>query len=285
MPAGRYPTTKRECVWSVTSLVLRYSSEPNTTPVLNILLVRALNDRLHRKPIIVNSANPGFCKTGLRRNLPGMALFMMWLMDMTMGRTADDGSRVFVWAALGGEEKRDELRGAYVDLCRVKEPSDYVISEDGNAAQDKIWVCVIFCVIYLTFRTYGGIPGRLDWRAGQDWTKGPANCEGMPHRTGSQLTSKEQPWWRCRWRRDKASKFARRHGGVISTTISPYVGTPQASGPDQSLRDQHRKLVVQNHMISVSMTLSYRITSQVPIQSKQFFDIKTTSKSCTKRPT
>lgn len=65
----------------------------------------------------------------------------MWLMDLTIGRTADDGSRVFVWAALGAEEKRDELRGAYVSLCQVNEPSDYVVSEDGKIAQDRIWVC------------------------------------------------------------------------------------------------------------------------------------------------
>ncbi|KAH9479740.1 Short-chain dehydrogenase/reductase phmF [Psilocybe cubensis] len=119
MPPGRYQTTK----------------------LLNILLVRALSERLHRKPLITNSANPGFCKTGLRRNLPARARFVMWVMDGLFGRTADDGARVFVWAALGGEEegRRDELRGAYVDLCSVKEPSDYVVSKEGREAGDKIW--------------------------------------------------------------------------------------------------------------------------------------------------
>ncbi|PPQ94445.1 hypothetical protein CVT25_002536 [Psilocybe cyanescens] len=117
MPKDRYPSTK----------------------LLNVFLARALNDRLHRKPVIVNSANPGYCYSSLRRNQSTFGLFMMWLMDLTIGRTADDGSRVFVWAALGAEEKRDELRGAYVSLCQVNEPSDYVVSEDGKIAQDRIW--------------------------------------------------------------------------------------------------------------------------------------------------
>lgn len=70
-----------------------------------------------------------------------------------LGRSAECGSRVFVWAALSGEEegsgegerdgeegRRDELRGAYISSARVDEPSDYIVSEEGRSAQDKIWV-------------------------------------------------------------------------------------------------------------------------------------------------
>ncbi|KAH9478463.1 Short chain dehydrogenase sol3 [Psilocybe cubensis] len=57
----------------------------------------------------------------------------------TKPRTSEQGSRQFVWAAIGGEERKDELRGAYISLAQVTEPSDYILSEEGKFAQDKIW--------------------------------------------------------------------------------------------------------------------------------------------------
>lgn len=49
-------------------------------------------------------------------------------------RTTEEGSRAIVFAALGGGE---EMRGAYINLQKVQEPSDEVL--DG-ALQKRIWV-------------------------------------------------------------------------------------------------------------------------------------------------
>lgn len=61
-------------------------------------------------------------------------------MEVALARTTEEGSRQLVWAAIGHEEKKDELRGAYISLAEVSEPSDFVLSEQGSVAQDKIWV-------------------------------------------------------------------------------------------------------------------------------------------------
>ncbi|KAH9479749.1 Short chain dehydrogenase sol3 [Psilocybe cubensis] len=114
------------------------------TKLLNILFARALNDRLHRKPIIVNAPNPGFCASGILRNYNTLPLrIRTWFMELLLARTPEQGSRQFVWAAIGGEEKKDELRGTYISLAQVSEPSDYILSEEGKFAQDKIWADLI----------------------------------------------------------------------------------------------------------------------------------------------
>ncbi|TFK39464.1 hypothetical protein BDQ12DRAFT_649951 [Crucibulum laeve] len=120
-----------------------YSSEPgviteryNQTKLINVFFTRALGYRLSNAPIIVNTVNPGFCISELRKHQTGVT---MWLLEKLLARTAEQGSRQLVWAAVGGEESRDALRGAYISIQEVCEPSDYVISENGKKMQDKLW--------------------------------------------------------------------------------------------------------------------------------------------------
>lgn len=61
-------------------------------------------------------------------------------MEKALARTAEAGSRQLVWAAIGGEDKLDALRGAYVSLAQISEASNYVIGEQGKKDSDKLWV-------------------------------------------------------------------------------------------------------------------------------------------------
>ncbi|KAH9479738.1 Short chain dehydrogenase FGM9 [Psilocybe cubensis] len=111
------------------------------TKLLVIFFTRALNDRLRHKPIIVNTVDPGFVKSGLRRNLGGILGFVIRMMEKLMVRTAEEGSRPMIWAAVGAEEKKDELRGAFISsVSQVEETSDYSNSREGFIAQNKLWV-------------------------------------------------------------------------------------------------------------------------------------------------
>jgi hypothetical protein len=52
---------------------------------------------------------------------------------------------VFVWAALAGKSQdqdalRKDLRGAFTMDCEIAEPSDYVLSKEGQEAENKLWV-------------------------------------------------------------------------------------------------------------------------------------------------
>lgn len=67
------------------------------------------------------------------------------LMRLVMGRTAEQGARQLVWAALGPDGKdgphvKHTMSGAYVSFAEVREPSDFTISREGYEAQEKIWV-------------------------------------------------------------------------------------------------------------------------------------------------
>ena len=73
-----------------------------------------------------------------------------WVMDLVLGRTAEQGARQLVWAALGPDGKEGPhtswMRGAYISTQGIKEPSDFVISQDGGRAQEKIYVSAQFMV-------------------------------------------------------------------------------------------------------------------------------------------
>ncbi|KAJ3525459.1 hypothetical protein NM688_g8399 [Phlebia brevispora] len=115
------------------------------TKLLNVLFTRALSEHLPTTtPVIPAVVNPGYCYSELRRhitNLSGMIRFA--IMDLLLGRTAEQGARQLIWAALGPDGKEGQhanwLRGAYVSTQSIKEPSDFVISKEGGEAQDKIW--------------------------------------------------------------------------------------------------------------------------------------------------
>ena len=97
-------------------------------------------------PLIPTSVNPGYCRSDIRRHhqkyVVQSAIFAV--MDHVVGRSAEEGARQLVWAALGpdGKEGRHAnwLRGAYVSTQSIMEPSDFVMSEQGGRVQEKVWV-------------------------------------------------------------------------------------------------------------------------------------------------
>ena len=115
-----------------------------TVPVLVLFLVRELAKRLENTPLITNAVNPGYCVSALRRNLPSGPQRAARIAEILVGRSTEAGSRIIVWAAVGNSGRdEDELRGAYINLCKIAEPSDFVLSKTGNEVQKRLWVRVI----------------------------------------------------------------------------------------------------------------------------------------------
>ena len=112
----------------------------STLLVLILLLVRELAKHLERTPLITVCVNPGYCASALRRNLPSGAQRGARLMEIAIARSTEEGSRILVWAAVGHHGHEDELRGAYVNLCKVDEPSDFALSKLGQEVQKRVWV-------------------------------------------------------------------------------------------------------------------------------------------------
>ena len=109
--------------------------------LLNLFFARELASRLPEdSPLIISAVNPGFCISGLRRNLPLSGLIVFWFWDLFVSWSAERGSRQLIFAALGNQEKPDELKGAYITSSEPVEPSDYVISDEGAKVQKQLWV-------------------------------------------------------------------------------------------------------------------------------------------------
>ncbi|KAH8435028.1 6-phosphogluconolactonase sol3 [Aspergillus melleus] len=103
----------------------------NTSKLLNVLWLRELSKRAG-PDVVVNGVNPGLCASELHRS------------DSTPGKKVFNG--VVAWSpAQGGHCLVDavvlhkEERGAYVSEQVVKRPSSFVLSEEGEKAQVKLW--------------------------------------------------------------------------------------------------------------------------------------------------
>jgi retinol dehydrogenase-12 len=116
-----------------------------------LFFVRALADRLRNVPIIVNAVDPGYAISELRRNVQEFSISLyFYFMDLLLALPAEKSSRRLVWGALGKQEDEEKMHGAYIGGSQIVEPSDFVLSDEGQQVQEKIWVCapciIKFCV-------------------------------------------------------------------------------------------------------------------------------------------
>ncbi|KAF9031682.1 short-chain dehydrogenase [Hymenopellis radicata] len=137
------------------ALLAKLSDETYCTPsrlrgryyickLLNVLFTRALQDRLSQasSPVTAVSVNPSFCASELSRNVIGESRVLgvlVYIMGKALARTAEEGSRELVYAAVGGREREEQMRGAFLSLSDITEPSDFVISKEGKVMQDGYW--------------------------------------------------------------------------------------------------------------------------------------------------
>ena len=109
--------------------------------LLNLFFAREFASRLPKdSPLVINTVNPCFCISGLRRNVPLSHAIIFWFWDRFLSWSTERGSRQLVFAALGNKENPNELKGSYITSSRVVEPSDYVISDEGDKVQKQLWV-------------------------------------------------------------------------------------------------------------------------------------------------
>lgn len=124
--------------------------------------MRALSARVPTSsPVVVNAVNPGLCKSDLAReytqNFVVRAILNVVL--GLLGRTTEQGGRILVHAAVSTDppkmlgkyatpktitrlekEGSKAAHGKFFHTCRITEESDFVISEDGAKAQERLWV-------------------------------------------------------------------------------------------------------------------------------------------------
>ncbi|WWC90215.1 uncharacterized protein L201_005148 [Kwoniella dendrophila CBS 6074] len=103
------------------------------TKAINLLNAIPLAE-LAGESVIVNTCSPGWCYSGLIRNLQFPLKYIHRIPMAILARTGEQGSRCIIWATIS-----DVPNGSYCDTMEVREPSDYVISEEGKTTASKLY--------------------------------------------------------------------------------------------------------------------------------------------------
>lgn len=112
-----------------------------TSKLLDVFLTRQLAQEMSKPTssskgkVILNTLNPGFCRTALFRDNKFPASIFLRFTSQLIGRSAEAGSRVIVDAAAAGPE----THGKWLDTFEIREPSAYVRSEEGQEMQRRLY--------------------------------------------------------------------------------------------------------------------------------------------------
>ncbi|KAL0573163.1 hypothetical protein V5O48_008794 [Marasmius crinis-equi] len=104
---------------------------------LDVMFTRALQALL--PSITCCSLNPGLCYTELDRNTTGDAAKHISESREKFAFTSEEGSRQLLYSAIGQRDREAEMRGAYIKFSQVSECSDYILGEEGQKMQGKVW--------------------------------------------------------------------------------------------------------------------------------------------------
>lgn len=113
----------------------------NVSKLLENFIVRELAAEVSAsaptKPlVIVNTLNPGFCESALRRDATGIVGGVVRVSEFLLQRKTFVGARTLVHAASAGKE----THGKYLSDCRIHpSPLDTGKWENEEALRKKIW--------------------------------------------------------------------------------------------------------------------------------------------------
>ncbi|KAF3941814.1 hypothetical protein ABW19_dt0207673 [Dactylella cylindrospora] len=112
------------------------------TKLMEVFFVRELANYLETHgqadDIVLNTVNPGLCKSELASREPGllgMIIKVAFVPFSLIARTAEVGSRNYLWAATAGKASF----GQYIGSCEIQKPAVLVTSEEGKKIQKKVW--------------------------------------------------------------------------------------------------------------------------------------------------
>ncbi|KAF5686745.1 alcohol dehydrogenase [Fusarium denticulatum] len=91
--------------------------------------------------VVVNTVCPGLCKTNINRNAPDNIKAITASMMNQFGRTAEDGSRTLLFAAIAGANSH----GKFSADCEIKDDSiipDWITAEEAKDGQKRLWASI-----------------------------------------------------------------------------------------------------------------------------------------------
>lgn len=108
----------------------------NLSKLLEVFIVRQLaSEMAPNDPVIINALSPGFCRSTLFRHAPGFLRAILEIGVRIIGRSSEVGSRALMSAAAAGRE----THGGYMDNCKPRDPSKFVMSDEGQQLQKRVY--------------------------------------------------------------------------------------------------------------------------------------------------
>lgn len=86
--------------------------------------------------MVVNSVNPGYCKSKLQRYATPLRYVLVKLGGFFVARSTEVGSRTLFAGAVSGEE----TNGKYMSNCVIAKPVAWIDTEHGLQIGKKVWV-------------------------------------------------------------------------------------------------------------------------------------------------
>ena len=119
------------CRYNLSKLLLLYA----IIKLASIVNPSAKDESQDSNPVVINSLDPCFCKTGLAGELtPGLKLFFV-VFAFLFARTAEEGSRLVVKAASAGKS----THGKYMRGGAVQEYAPFITDADGTKKSNYVW--------------------------------------------------------------------------------------------------------------------------------------------------
>ncbi|KAM4056025.1 short chain dehydrogenase [Hirsutella rhossiliensis] len=115
-----------------------YYERYNTTKLMQLMAMRKLAqaaDASGKGRVVVNSLDPGFCRTQLFRRIPFPFNWAMGPAFAVFGRSAEVGSRTLMAAAFSN----DETHGRWMANCKLHVWPSLMAGDEGERVMDKLW--------------------------------------------------------------------------------------------------------------------------------------------------
>ncbi|KIY62167.1 NAD(P)-binding protein [Cylindrobasidium torrendii FP15055 ss-10] len=108
------------------------------TKLIELFYTRSLQAYIGQDaPLVVTCLNPGYCYSNFRANAPPGVKQGLEDLEKEYAYTTEEGSRQLVFGAVNDDP--EALKGQYFSMCKVREVSDYALSDEGWSMERRFW--------------------------------------------------------------------------------------------------------------------------------------------------
>lgn len=133
-----FPERKADEILNRLKVKENYYERYNTTKLMQLMAMRKLAqaaDASGKGRVVINSLDPGLCRTQLFRGLPFPFNWVLGPALAVFGRTAEMGSRTLMAAAFGDYE----THGRWMANCKLHSWPPVMAGAEGERVMDKLW--------------------------------------------------------------------------------------------------------------------------------------------------